>query len=116
MFGKLKEAAGGAAVRKAVDAITPTLTEQLEKVRELDPGLVRNDESYDQLFVQPALLAVGAGSGGLTSLVPSFNERFKAAMLRLRDELLVLDGERVELVEGFRERLPQVVLASLQQA
>jgi len=116
MFAKLKEATSGATVQKAVDAITPTLTEHLEKVRTLEPGVVRDDASYSELFVQPALLAIGASSGGVTSLIPRFNERFKEVMLRLRDELLLLDGERVELVEDFRERLPQVVLAGLKQA
>jgi hypothetical protein len=34
-------------------------------------------------------------------------------MLHLRDELVVFEGERIGLVEGFQERLPSVLMAGL---
>ncbi|KAB7628459.1 hypothetical protein [Alkalilimnicola sp. S0819] len=116
MFGKLKEAAGGAAVQKVVDAISPQLMEHTDKLTALKPESVRCDDTYTETFVQPALLAVSAASSGVTKLIPRFEERFSAALLHLRDELLDLGGERVALVEGFQERLPEVMLSGLKKA
>lgn len=116
MFGKLKESAGGAAVQKVVDALSPKLMEQTDRLKDMEPDVVRDDESFTEKFSKPALVAVAAMSSGVTSLVPRFEERFSAAMLHIRDELLVLDGERVELVEGFKERLPDVMLTGFKQS
>lgn len=116
MFGKLKEASGGAAMQRAVDAISPKLMEQTEKLKELDPAIVSDDESFTEKFSKPALLGVAAATGGVSALIPRFDDRFNAAMLHMRDELLVLDGGRVEFVEGFKERLPDVMLAGLKKA
>jgi hypothetical protein len=115
MFGKLKEATGGAAMQKAVDAISPKLIEQTDRIKQLEPDIVRDDEAFTQKFSEPALVAMAAISGGITALIPRFKERFSSAMLHLRDELLVLDGDSVEFVEGFKERLPAVFLAGLKK-
>lgn len=116
MFGKLKESAGNAALPKVVDALSAKLVEQTDKLKEMNPDVVRDDETFTEKFSKPALVAVAAMSSGVTSLVPRFEERFSSTMLHVRDELLVLDGERVELVEGFKERLPGVMMTGFKQS
>jgi hypothetical protein len=113
MLGKLKEAAGGAALQKVVGAVAPALTPHLDKLSQLSPDLVRNDDSFKDKVIAPALLAIAGSTAGATALIPKFNEKFTQAMLHLRDELVVFEGDRISLVEGFQERLPSVLMAGL---
>lgn len=116
MLGKLSKATGDGAVQKAADAIAPRLHEHLEKVvGELSPALIQDDDSYQQSVVSPALLVASGASGGVTSMIPGFKDRFSSAMVHLRDELLVCTETSVALAEDVRERLPGVLVEGLKK-
>ncbi len=111
MLGKLNKVAGNGALQKAADAIAPSLHEHLEKaVGELSPAMVQDDDSYRETVVSPALLVASGASGGVTSLIPGFKEKFNSAMIHLRDELLVCTETSVALAEDVKERLPNVLM------
>src|SRR5690554_2017270 len=110
MLGKLSKGKGDGALQKAIEAIAPRLQEHLENaIAELSPAMIRDDDSYRQSVVSPALLVASGASSGLTSFIPGFKEKFGAAMMHLRDELLVCDNSRVALAEDSRDRLPDVL-------
>ena len=115
MLGKLKDMAGGAAAQKVVEHITPALQPHLDKIKDLNPDVVQDDDRYKQTIVTPALTAVAAGSGGVTAMLPKFSEKFTNAMLHLRDELIVVEGGAVRLVDGFQQRLPAVLMAGIKK-
>lgn len=116
MLGKLNKATGDGAMQKAADAIAPKLHQHLEStVGELTPALIQEDDSYRQSVVSPALLVASGASGGVTSFIPGFKEKFANAMMHLRDELLVCSETSVSLVEDVKERLPAVLLEGLKK-
>lgn len=112
MFGKLKEMAGSAATDKVVEKVLPFVNEHLSSCIKLGAPLLQQDESFTTKVIEPAYLATVASTGGMTSLIPQFKERFSHAFFVMRDELLHFSGEGVELVAGFSEKLP----ATLKQA
>ena len=113
MFGKLKEAASGGVAKKVVDAIAPQLNEHLEKVSELDPQKVNDDDFFTEKVSEPSLIAISAASSGVTKLIPGFDDKFKSAMIHIRNELVIAEEASIKLVDDFKERLPEVLLASL---
>jgi hypothetical protein len=128
MFGSLKgtidglkegarKAGSDAVYRSAAEALAPKVAPILEKVGQMAPAVVANDEKYDAYVIEPAWLAVASVTGGITSLVPNLHERFAAALRHARTELLVIDvdNNRVSLAEGALERLPQVLVEGLSQ-
>ena len=108
MLGKLKEMAGSAAVDKALVHLEPVLTDQLSKLQS-----VQDDARFTQYIAEPAYLAVTAASNGITKLIPEFKPRFSRLMFRLRDDLVVVEGNAVRLVEDFKARLPVVLVECL---
>lgn len=110
MLGKLSKGKGDGALQKAIESIAPRLQEHLENaVAELSPAMIKDDDSYRQSVVSPALLVASGASGGVTSFIPGFKEKFGSAMMHLRDELLVCDDTSVALAENTRDRLPDVL-------
>lgn len=110
MLGKLSKGKGDGALQKAIESIVPRLQEHLENaVAELTPALIKDDDSYRQSVVSPALVVASGASGGVTSFIPGFKEKFGSAMMHLRDELLVCDDTSVALAENSRDRLPEVL-------
>lgn len=116
MLGKLNKVTGDGVFQKAADAIAPPLHEHLENtVGELSPALIQDDDSYQQSVVSPALLVASGASGGVTSMIPGFKDKFSSAMMHLRDELLVCTETGVALVEDVKERLPGVLVEGLKK-
>lgn len=113
MLGKLKEMAGNSAVQKIVDQVTPLLNEQLEKIKTLSPEKINDNEFFDKAISKPAWLAIMASLGGLTKLYPPLEAKFPLMMRHLRDELVVVDGASIALVEGFQAKLPKVIMDGL---
>src|SRR6476620_4417871 len=113
MLGKLKDLASSAGLDKALATIEPVLLEQLAKVQAAGADTIRDDVRYAQHIIEPAYLAVVAASNGVTKLIPQFKDRFGRLMVRLRDELVVVEGSAVRLVEDFKARLPGVLQDSL---
>ena len=113
MLGKLKEMASAGAAEQAVSSFEPIVREHLAKVQALGAAIVRDDVSYAAKVVQPAYLAVLAATSGVTKLIPQFEARFGRVMLALRDELVLVEGDSVRLIEDFHTRLPSVLIESL---
>jgi hypothetical protein len=113
MLGKLKDMAGSAALEKAIASLEPTFTEHVSKVQSLGADVIRDDVRYAQFVVEPTYLAILSASSGATKLIPEFKDRFSRLMLRVRDDLLVLEGTTVSLVEDFKAKLPKVLTESL---
>ena len=122
MLGKLKNAAakmaGDGALEKVVGKLCPQLSDQLQKVQELDGKAVACDETFTSKFVSPTLVALTAATSGTTKLIPNFDGRFTDAMLHTRDELVCVCAEsgKVTLTDDFRQRLPQVLLEGFQKS
>ena len=117
MFDKLKNSAGDAAIKKAVDKFGPVVNEKLAEVTKLSAVDVKNDERFKKFVITPALVMVSAAGGGVTSLIPNFDARFVVAMLHLRDELVVVDETKnsVELAADYQKRLPDVLVAGFKK-
>ena len=116
MFASLREKIGSGAMDTAINAITPILSEQMEKITGLKPSDINDDDKFDSVVISPLLLSIKAASSGVTGLIPNFNERFKGAMYHLRKELIVIEGDKVSLVENAQENLPGILLESLKQS
>ncbi|REL26558.1 hypothetical protein DXX93_08175 [Thalassotalea euphylliae] len=115
MLGKLKAAAGDAATNKAASMLAPHINPVIEKMQQLSPKAIAHDASYTEKIIEPAMTTITAAAGGLTKLLPNFDEKFNACMFHLRNELLDLSGETVGLTPNFTERLPQVLAEGLKQ-
>lgn len=116
-IGALKDKAEGPALQGAVAKLTPALAPHLEKLKALDPATVRDDALFKSRFITPTALALAAASGGVTSLIPGFNDRFARGMLHVRNELIVIDesSNNISLAADFTSRLPTVLLEGLKQ-
>ena len=113
MFGKLKEMAGTATLDKTIASLEPLISEQLTKLQALGADVIQDDPRYSKFVVEPAYLAVVAASNGMTKLIPEFKERFSRLMLKVRDELVVVEGSAVRVVEDLKAKLPRVLSESL---
>lgn len=117
MFKRFAETANSAAYQSLVNEITPKIKPVFEKACELAPDFIISDDKYRTHVAEPAWLAVTGITGGAVALIPNLHERFIAALLHARSELLVVDAtaNKVSLAEGARERLPQVLLEGLRK-
>ena len=117
MFNKLKSAAAETALRSALATYSGKINEKVAEITRLKPGDVQDDEKFRSYVVTPALLAVEASSSGATSLIPDFRNRFTAAMLHLRNELVVVDeaAGTVSLVPDYQSRVSSVLIEGFKQ-
>jgi hypothetical protein len=113
MFGKIKEMAGSATLDKAIAGLEPIISEQLAKLQALGAEVIQDDPRYSKFVIEPAYLAVLSASNGMTKLIPEFKDRFARLMVNVRDELVVIEGNAVRVVEDFKAKLPQVLANSL---
>ncbi len=109
MLGGLKDKIGGGAIEKAVKTFAPALTEHLDKIKTLKPTDINDDAKFNSLVISPMLISILAASGGVTKLVPKFDDRFKSAMFHVRNELIETDGNNVKLVDDVQAKLPSVL-------
>lgn len=116
-MGALKDKAEGPVLQGAIAKLAPELTPHLEKLKALDPATVRDDALFKNRFITPTALALAAASGGVTSMIPGFNDRFVRGMLHVRNELIVIDesSNNVSLTADFTSRLPKVLLEGFKQ-
>lgn len=113
MLTKLKEMANTAALEKVVASFEPVVRQHLSQVQALGAAVIRDDASYAANVVRPAYLAVVAATSGATKIIPQFEDRFQRVMLALRDELVLIEGTSVTLVEDFQTKLPAVLVHNL---
>ena len=116
MFGGLKDKIGGGAIDKAIDKFAPALNEHLDKIKTLKPTDVNDDGKFDSLIIAPMLLSIAGASGGVTKLIPKFDSRFKTAMFHVRNELIVVDGEKVKLIEDGQSKLPKTLVEGFKKS
>jgi hypothetical protein len=110
MFGKLKDLrVGDGAIEKTIATVEPVIREQLVNLQTLGAEVIQNDVQYAKFVIEPSYLAVAAATHGATKLIPQFKDRFDRVMVALRDELVVVEGTAVRLVEDFQARLPKVL-------
>jgi hypothetical protein len=100
-------------MQQAVAKILPQIQPHLQQMEQLDPELIRDNQRFTETVANPLLLTIAAASGGITSMIPDFKNRFTTAMLTLRDELVVFDHNRVTLVEDYQHRLPDLMTEAL---
>ena len=119
MFDRLKglkdrvgDATSGAAYQTLIDTITPKVAPILEQASQLAPEYITDDAKYRSYVVEPAWLAIAGMTSGATSLIPNLHDRFVASLFHARTELVVIDAttQKVSLVDGAKDRLPQVLL------
>lgn len=115
MLGKLKQMAGNGAAQKAVDKIAPSLNEHIEKIKSLDPEKVHDDAFFTETIIAPAQLAVASASGGVTSMIPGFKDKFANALLNLRNEIVQVADGKVTLVDDYQSKIAPALLAGLKQ-
>lgn len=113
MLTKLKEMANTAALEKVIAGFEPVVRQHLSQVQSLGAAVISDDASYAANVVRPAYLAVVAASSGATKIIPQFEDRFQKVMLALRDELVLVEGTTVRLVEDFQAKLPAVLVNNL---
>lgn len=105
--------AGSAGLDKAIASLEPIISEQLAKLQSLGADVIQDDPRYGKFVVDPAYLAVLSASNGATKLIPQFKERFTRLMVNVRNELVVIEGGTVRIVEDFKAKLPKVLADSL---
>jgi len=110
MFGVLKDKIGNGAIDKAVEKFAPSLSEHLENIKTLKPVDVNDDEKFDSLVIGPMLMSISGSSGGVTNLIPKFDDRFKEAMFHVRNELILVEGDTVSIVEDAQSKLPTALV------
>lgn len=115
MFGKLKEMAGTAATDKVVEKVLPLVNEHLSSCIQLGAPLLKQDDAFSEKVIGPAYLATIAATGGATSIIPQFKDRFSKAFFVLRDDLLVFNNGGVALADDFTARLPTTLKLALTQ-
>ena len=116
MFGKLKEMASNGALDKVIEKVSPTIKEKLqEAIANIDSGIVSEDDRFTDKVITPIKLAVIASARGATQLVPGFDQKFNIAMLHLRDELIVVDGPSISLIDDFDNKLPEVLKSGFEK-
>jgi len=116
MFGKLKAAVADNAAEKGVLLLEPHIAPIMEEIKKLSPESISHDESYLNKIISPAKLTILAASSGMTKLIPQFDEKFTHCMFHLRDQLVDLSGEKIDLIPDFKDRLPQVLKEGLKLA
>jgi len=115
MFGKLKEQMAGSATDKVVARIGGDLEPHIQALKQFKASDIQDDSLFESKITQPALIAIAAASSGVTQLIPGFNQKFSLALRHVRNELVCYDGDQVNLVDDYAERLPDVLKAGLAQ-
>jgi hypothetical protein len=113
MFGKLKEAVAGGAASKMVEKVSPQLAEQLKKVESLSPEMVQDDTQYQSTFVKPCITAISAATSGIAKIIPGFEAKMTAILMRLRDDIIEITDGKVKLVDGYQGKLAPAIISGL---
>jgi hypothetical protein len=113
MLGKLKDMASSGALDKVVGLLGPEMQQTLESIKQYNVSDLQDDEKYGVLVSKPALLTFTASAGGMTKMIPGFDDKFMRMMLHLRNELIDLSGDFPALQDGFQEKLPTALLDGL---
>ena len=116
MFGKLKDNLGSGAIDKAVNKFAPSLSVHMNKIKELKPTDVLDNVKFNSMVISPMLLSISASSGGVTKLIPKFDQRFQSAMLHVRDELILIEDDKIKLAENSQTRLPTVLVEGFKKS
>ncbi len=115
MFDKLKSWAGDAALQTIINKAVPMVSEQIEKITALDPEKIFNDEFFDTYVTQPAWFALSSYSTAIMEFYPTLEEKFPDVMRHLRDQLVIVRDNKIQLVEDFQSKIPAVLMEGLKK-
>jgi hypothetical protein len=101
------------AAGQAAEEIKATLLQALGILRKMPASAVQNDEQFTTHVIGPAYVGVLTAHNAIATSFPQFQQRFRNAMLAVRAELLVPEGNKFRLCDDAEQRLPQVVAAQL---
>ena len=82
----------------------------MDDIKSLKPTDILDDVKFSTMVISPMLLSFSASSGGATKLIPKFDERFRAAMLHVRNELVLVENDKVKLAENSQSLLPKTLI------
>jgi len=115
MIGGLKEKAQAKAMTSLEEQMAEPLQQNMELFQDLKPSDVQDDGKYGQIVVEPLWAAVKAQSGGAITVAQKFVDvetKFKEGLFNVRDELIVVEGEQVNLHQDFSEKLVPTMIES----
>jgi hypothetical protein len=116
MFGKLASLGKDQAMKKFESDIKPVIDQNIETFKSLKPSSVQDDSIYRKLLVGPLWTALDASAGGSLALVQKFYDvktKFDKAMFDVRKELIIVEGDKVSLVEGFQDKVVPTIINSI---
>jgi hypothetical protein len=118
MLGALKEKAAQAAQSALAKELQIKLKDKIEMFKTLKVSDVKDDAKYVALIVQPLWLYLKVQCGmAITGLQKFYNvdveARFRDGLFHVRNELIKVEGELVQLVPDFNERLAPTIMEAI---
>ena len=93
-----------------------------EEIKAMKPSDIQDDEIYSKLITNPIWEGVKAQTGGLLTLackIPAvqkkvnvFQTKFSGGMFKVRDDLIVIENEKVSFVDDFQQKLVPTIKAA----
>jgi len=114
LFGNLKEKA----LLKFNDEVVTQIKQKVELFKNLKPSQVNDDPFYQQLIISPLWALVKAQSGGTVTALQKFVDvegKFKNALLDVRNELVMVEGEKVSLHPEFENKVGPTFLEAIKK-
>jgi hypothetical protein len=115
MFGKIAALAKDQAMKEFENDIKPVIDQNIEIFKSLKPSSVQDDSIYRKMIVEPLWTAIDASAGGSLLLVQKFCDvktKFDKAMFDIRKDLIIVEGEKVSLVNGFQDKVTPTIINS----
>ncbi len=115
MLGNLKKKAMDKAMCSVQEKIGPAIQEKMDLFKSLKPSDVNDDEKYGAMVVSPMWAFVKIQSGGAISAAQKFvdvESKFNDGLFDVRNELIVVEDEKVALDPDFSEKVVPTVMKS----
>ena len=115
MIGGLKEKAQAKAMASLEEQMAEPIEQNMELFQDLKPSDVQDDGKYGQIVVEPLWTVVKAQSGGAITAAEKFvdvESKFKEGLFNVRDELIVVEGEQVDLHPEFKDKVVPTLMES----
>ena len=119
MFGGLKEKAAAKGKELAMAEVEKQLgglASQLEILKTSKPSDIQDDTKFHAVITTPVWNHLRLASGDAISMAQKFIDlegKFKTALLHVRDELIMVEGEKVNLHLEFQQKLVPTIMASI---
>lgn len=103
-----------AKANKVVELLHKHFIQTTEKITNLAPEVVFDDNLYQSRVITPTFITLSASISGLTVILPNSKQNYSKAMYRLRDEYLYEQDNKVNVKEGSKEKLLALVKSSFE--